>query len=66
MSRLAVPVVPATIVTRLDGHRDGGREDELSSRQAFVDLEARTGASLVLEGVAGIGKSTLWGAGETP
>jgi DNA-binding CsgD family transcriptional regulator len=40
-----------------------GREDELASVAAFVD-EARDGlAALVLEGEAGIGKSTLWLAG---
>ncbi len=40
-----------------------GREEELSSLQAFVD-DARRGpaAALVLEGVAGIGKTTLWEA----
>ena len=40
-----------------------GREEELRSLQAFVD-DARHGpATLVLEGEAGIGKSTLWEAG---
>ncbi len=40
-----------------------GREEELASVAAFVD-EARDGpAALVLEGEAGIGKSTLWLAG---
>jgi DNA-binding CsgD family transcriptional regulator len=40
-----------------------GREDELASVAAFVD-ESRDGpAALVLEGQAGIGKSTLWLAG---
>src|SRR4051794_16045995 len=40
-----------------------GREQELASVEAFVD-EARTGpAALVLQGEAGIGKSTLWLAG---
>jgi DNA-binding CsgD family transcriptional regulator len=40
-----------------------GREDELASVAAFVD-EVRDGpAALVLEGEAGIGKSTLWLAG---
>ena len=40
-----------------------GREDELASVAAFVD-ESRDGpAALVLEGEAGIGKSTLWLAG---
>ncbi len=40
-----------------------GREEELATVAAFVD-EARDGsAALVLEGEAGIGKSTLWLAG---
>jgi len=40
-----------------------GREDELASQAAFVD-DMREGPSvLVLEGEAGIGKSTLWLAG---
>jgi DNA-binding CsgD family transcriptional regulator len=40
-----------------------GREEELASVAAFVD-EPRDGpAALVLEGEAGIGKSTLWLAG---
>jgi DNA-binding CsgD family transcriptional regulator len=40
-----------------------GREEELSSLQAFVDEATRGRAALVLEGEAGIGKSTLWEAG---
>ena len=40
-----------------------GREEELSSLQAFVDEATRGPAALVLEGEAGIGKSTLWEAG---
>jgi DNA-binding CsgD family transcriptional regulator len=39
-----------------------GREDHLASVRAFVD-QAEPGAALVLEGEAGIGKSTLWSAG---
>jgi DNA-binding CsgD family transcriptional regulator len=40
-----------------------GREDELASLHALID-EMRAGpAALVLEGEAGIGKSTLWLAG---
>ncbi|HEX2434254.1 MAG TPA: AAA family ATPase, partial [Gaiellaceae bacterium] len=39
-----------------------GREDELSSLQAFVDHARRGPTTLVLEGVAGIGKTTLWEA----
>ncbi len=40
-----------------------GREEELASLHAFID-EVRGGpAALVLEGEAGIGKSTLWLAG---
>jgi hypothetical protein len=63
MSRLAFPVVPATIVTRWVAIEIVGREEELSSLQAFAD-DARVGpVTLVLEGVAGIGKSTLWEAG---
>jgi DNA-binding CsgD family transcriptional regulator len=40
-----------------------GREEELSSLQAFVGHARRGPATLVLEGEAGIGKSTLWEAG---
>jgi DNA-binding CsgD family transcriptional regulator len=40
-----------------------GREEELSSLQAYVDRARRGPATLVLEGEAGIGKSTLWEAG---
>jgi DNA-binding CsgD family transcriptional regulator len=40
-----------------------GREEELSSLQAFVDHARRGPTTLVLEGVAGIGKTTLWEAG---
>lgn len=40
-----------------------GRDEELASLRAFID-EVREGpAALVLEGEAGIGKSTLWLAG---
>jgi DNA-binding CsgD family transcriptional regulator len=40
-----------------------GREDELRALRAFVE-DAEAGASaIVLEGTAGIGKSTLWFAG---
>jgi predicted ATPase len=40
-----------------------GRDEELASLYAFVE-EAHAGpAALVLEGEAGIGKSTLWLAG---
>lgn len=38
-----------------------GREAELASLNAFID-ETEGGAALVLEGEAGVGKSTLWGA----
>ncbi|HEY7148862.1 MAG TPA: AAA family ATPase [Gaiellaceae bacterium] len=37
-----------------------GREDELASICAFVDQAEGGSAALVLEGEAGIGKSTLW------
>jgi DNA-binding CsgD family transcriptional regulator len=41
-----------------------GRDDELRSLHAFLDRPATGGlAALVLEGEAGIGKSTLWLAG---
>ena len=41
-----------------------GRDDELRSVHAFLDRPAAGGmAALVLEGEAGIGKSTLWLAG---
>jgi DNA-binding CsgD family transcriptional regulator len=40
-----------------------GREEELGVLHAFLDQEARGPLALVLEGEAGIGKSTLWLAG---
>jgi DNA-binding CsgD family transcriptional regulator len=39
------------------------REEELSSLRAFIDAVREGPAALVLEGEAGIGKSTLWVAG---
>jgi predicted ATPase len=39
-----------------------GRDAEVASLQAFVGDAGRTCAALVLEGEAGIGKSTLWEA----
>ena len=40
-----------------------GREVELASIHAFLERPAQGPVALVLEGEAGIGKSTLWGAG---
>jgi len=40
-----------------------GREDEFASIHAFVGRTEPTATALVLEGEAGIGKSTLWLAG---
>jgi DNA-binding CsgD family transcriptional regulator len=40
-----------------------GREDVLASVDAFIGEADRTPAALVLEGEAGIGKSTVWLAG---
>ena len=40
-----------------------GREEELGFLHAFLDQEAGGPLALVLEGEAGIGKSTLWLAG---
>jgi DNA-binding CsgD family transcriptional regulator len=40
-----------------------GRDEELDSMSAFLDGPAEGAAALVLEGDAGIGKSTLWRAG---
>jgi DNA-binding CsgD family transcriptional regulator len=40
-----------------------GREEELASVRAFIDGAEEGSAALVLEGEAGIGKSTLWLAG---
>lgn len=40
-----------------------GREEELSRVEAFVAEAGRASGALVLEGDAGIGKSTLWLAG---
>jgi DNA-binding CsgD family transcriptional regulator len=39
-----------------------GREEELDSMSAFLDRPAEEAAAYVLEGEAGIGKSTLWRA----
>src|SRR6266508_1702792 len=40
-----------------------GRDEELAFLHAFVDERREGPAALVLEGEAGIGKSTLWHAG---
>jgi len=40
-----------------------GRDEELDSMSAFLDRPAEGPAAFVLEGEAGIGKSTLWRAG---
>jgi DNA-binding CsgD family transcriptional regulator len=40
-----------------------GREDDLAALHAFVDQAEAGAAALVLEGEAGIGKSTLWLSG---
>jgi DNA-binding CsgD family transcriptional regulator len=40
-----------------------GREEELASIRAFIDRKDEGASALVLEGDAGIGKSTLWLAG---
>jgi DNA replication protein DnaC len=40
-----------------------GREEQLASIHAFIDDAEGAPAALVLEGEAGIGKSTLWLAG---
>jgi DNA-binding CsgD family transcriptional regulator len=40
-----------------------GRDEELASIRAFLEREREAPAALVLEGEAGIGKSTLWLAG---
>src|SRR5216684_1381733 len=40
-----------------------GREQELAKVDAFIDAAGRAPRGLVLEGEAGIGKSTLWREG---
>jgi AAA ATPase domain len=40
-----------------------GREEELGLVHAFLGCQRTGAAALVLEGEAGIGKSTLWSAG---
>ena len=40
-----------------------GRDEEVASVSAFVDEVPEAPVALVLEGEAGIGKSTLWLAG---
>lgn len=40
-----------------------GREAELSALSSFLDVDPSGAGALLLEGEAGIGKSTLWGAG---
>jgi predicted ATPase len=40
-----------------------GRDEELASLHLFINEASEEPAALVLEGEAGIGKSTLWEAG---
>ena len=40
-----------------------GREDEVAALHAFLDTAGKGPGALVLEGEAGIGKTTLWSAG---
>lgn len=40
-----------------------GRDPELERIAAFLDLDAAGGRALLIEGEAGIGKTTLWRAG---
>jgi Cdc6-like AAA superfamily ATPase len=59
---LAFPASPPPLFTRRMATEIVGREEELSSLRAFLDGARRGPATLVLEGEAGIGKSTLWEA----
>src|SRR5712691_3641425 len=40
-----------------------GREQEVAKVDAFIDAAGRAPRGLILEGEAGIGKSTLWNEG---
>jgi DNA-binding CsgD family transcriptional regulator/Tfp pilus assembly protein PilF len=60
----ASPLTIADVTVTLEGSVVVGREHEIAEVQAFVaGLEAGPSA-LVLEGEAGVGKTTLWLAGE--
>ena len=52
-----------TIVTRRMDFEVVSRVEELASLRAFIDEMRGRSAAFVLEGEAGIGKSTLWLAG---
>ena len=62
-SRVVFPIASVTIFVRNLVFEIVGREEELASVAAFVDDRRDGPAALVLEGEAGIGKSTLWLAG---
>jgi DNA-binding CsgD family transcriptional regulator len=62
-AQVAFPVTSVSIVSRRMALGIVSREAELASIDAFVDGQAEGSAALVLEGEAGIGKSTLWRAG---
>src|SRR5258708_6746918 len=55
--------MPLSLVARRMMFEIVGREEELASLHAFIDERPGGPVALVLEGEAGIGKSTLWLAG---
>ena len=59
-SSFAFPAGSVTIVARSMAPEIVSREEELALVRAFVGEARRGSAALVLEGDAGIGKSTLW------
>jgi DNA-binding CsgD family transcriptional regulator len=63
VGRIGFLATSVTIVARKMAYEIVGREDELGSLHAFLERAAAGPAALVLEGEAGIGKSTLWRAG---
>jgi DNA-binding CsgD family transcriptional regulator len=59
---MTFPFSPVTIVTSMTSEIIG-RDEEIGSLNAFLDRTADGVGAVVLEGDAGIGKSTLWLAG---
>jgi DNA-binding CsgD family transcriptional regulator len=62
-AEVAFPTASVTILPVKTGFEIVGREEELASVHTFVARAAGGAGALVLEGEAGIGKSTLWLAG---
>ena len=60
---IAFPTASVTIVPKRMDMRIVSREAELASIDAFLYRRSEGSSALILEGEAGIGKSTLWRAG---